>query len=137
MNYRRIVRRLMRKYPSIAQELSPVPAAKSEQLPGYFSKYISVTADLPAWITTNTRGTPTLWNEPRTMFLAVMIRLVDPLYFEDPVYIDRGFVSAMSDVLGCKGTQIIYTLRKARNFYEVYPDFHRKVDAIFEKMTAE
>ena len=137
MNDHKIVRRLRRRYPDIAKEIAPKPATKAKDIHPYFEKYAAVTAQLPVWVSSNTRNMPTIWNEPRTMFIAVMIRLVDPLALDDTEVVDRWFITSMTELLGCKNTQILYALRKARNFYKLYPEFKREVDAIFEKMTAD
>ncbi|MCK9592688.1 MAG: hypothetical protein M0Q91_11855 [Methanoregula sp.] len=134
MNERKIIRRLIRKYPRIADEIIP---QKKTNLSGYFSDYVTMTGTQPQWISNNTRSESCQWDEPRTVFVAVMIKLIDPLYFSDNETVEHGFNKQMAELLGCNQSQILYTLRKARNFMSVYPAFEKKVNDIVTKIVRE
>jgi hypothetical protein len=90
-------------------------------------KYCSVTGSEPQWVTDNT-------DEHRTKFVAVVCKLADPLFFNYRYSINYKLRKTVSTATGCTKHQISHTLRKARDFIKVYPEFKMQVNDIWVKM---
>lgn len=135
MNDRMIVRRLKKTYPLIHGTIAPDPIVRDMKvLSLYFDRYVEITGVEKKDIICNHRNPLVQWEEERTIFLAVMVMLIDPLFFnyrESPTY---RFQKEMTRLLDCKSGQIFYNLRKARNFIKVYPEFKDLVYDIYTKI---
>ena len=128
-NYRRVYHRLKRRFPAIEHMVNPPGQLRSlAEIPELYNHYLQITGITEDELRHNE-------NNYRLIFIAVITRMEDPLFFSDSVAVRRGLRSELSKILGCDQTVISHALQRVKNYIGIYPEFAFQVDYFYGKMT--
>jgi len=129
INYRRFYHRVKRRYPAIERQINEQGQISSlDEIPALYERFKRVTSANDDDIRKNT-------DNVRHIFVAVITRMEDPLFFTDNAPVRRGLRMELAKLLGCDQTIISHGLRSVKNYMDVYPEFCAKVEYFYGKMT--
>jgi hypothetical protein len=128
MDYKTFYNRVQKTYPFVTDHLAPKSHLKDlSQLPDLLDRYIAISGHSREEVMRNR-------NDSRILFVAVIIKLSDPLFYNFDERARYRLVLSLSRLLRCDKGQILYNLRKSKNFWKVYPDFRQKVGHLYDQI---
>jgi len=128
MDYKTFYNRVQKTYPFVTDHLAPDPFLREmTQLPDLLDRFVAITGYSREDIIKNR-------NDSRILFVAVIIKLSDPLFFNFDERARYRLILSLSRILRCDKGQILYNLRKSKNFWKVYPDFRDKVGHLYDQI---
>lgn len=124
IDYKRTMKRIEQRYPSVVRELVPVPVLSD------FSRM----HDVRKHLSRVTRGMSS--TEFVKYFIAVAIKLYDPMHFDfsGVETLPKGLVTAMGRELGLQKGSVIYRHRSIDNDLKLYPEFRQAVDWYYNEV---
>lgn len=128
MDYKNFFNRVHQTYPFVVKDLAPDPFLQDiKQLPDLFDRFIAISGFSKKDIIQNR-------HDSRILFVAVIVKLSDPLFYDYDERARYRLILSMSQLLRCDKGQILYNLRKSKNFWKVYPEFRNQVEDIYQKI---
>jgi hypothetical protein len=121
-DFKRSFRRIAVRYPYIANEMR-VRHPREEhlrKLPEVQERFTKITGMTRADLTSN-RG------DSRVLFIAVVVTLTDPLFFDFDEHAPYRLMINIGRHIRCSKGQILYFLKKVKNYWAVYPEFRDQV----------
>lgn len=130
-DYKKFYRRCNQVYPFVTEHLSPSGDLHDmRKMPAVFAEFCRLTGYTAQNVASNE-------DDSRMLFIAVAVKITDSLYFEFDDYAPYRLLFAISKLSGCTKGQILYNLKKVKNYWQVYPDFRKKVNDICTKIKVE
>ena len=128
MDYKTFYNRVHQTYPFVVKDLAPDAYLREmKQLPDILERFIAISEFSREDIILNR-------NDSRIVFVAVIIKLSDPLFFNYDERARYRLILSLSRLLRCDKGQILYNLRKSKNFWKVYPEFRSQVEDLYRKI---
>ncbi|HQE53266.1 MAG TPA: hypothetical protein PLD74_12970 [Prolixibacteraceae bacterium] len=130
-DYKKFYRRCREVYPFVTEHLAPTGDLHDmRKMPAVFESFSAITGHTRDDLTQNI-------DDSRMVFIAVAVKMSDSLFFEFNDYAPYRLLLAISKISGCSKGQILYNLKKVKNYWQVYPDFRKKVNDICTKIKVE
>jgi hypothetical protein len=123
--------RCKKMYPFIVHQLMPDPQiADLSDLNVVFRDFCA----LGGYSDTDVRDNA---SDALILFIAVSIRLTDPLYFSFEEHTRHSFLVKIGKIVGVRKHKILYHLKKVKEYWQVYPEFQNQVNDIYGKMVKQ
>jgi hypothetical protein len=128
MDYKTFFNRVQKTYPFVTKHLAPKSHLNDmSQLPDLLDRFIAISGHTRDDVMLNK-------NDSRILFVAVIIQLSDPLFYNFDERARYRLILSISRLLRCDRGQILYNLRKSKNFWKVYPEFRSQVEDLYRKI---
>lgn len=128
MDYKTFYNRVEKTYPFVTKHLAPKSHLNDMSLlPDLLDRFIAKSGHSREDVMRNR-------NDSRILFVAVIIKLSDPLFYNFDERARYRLILSLSRLLRCDKGQILYNLRKSKNFWKVYPDFREKVGHLYDQI---
>lgn len=131
VDYKKFYRRCKATYPFVVDHLAPkTDLSDMQQIPEIFETFKTITRFKNEDIVKNRY-------DSRLFFIAVAVKLSDSHFFSFNDYAPYRLLFSIGKISGCSKGQILYNLKKVKNYWQVYPDFRKKVNDICLKIVIE
>ena len=127
VDYKKFYRNCKSKYPFVVNELAPVSMKAEISILELHQNFLEITRFTHDELSRN-------FEDSRLLFIAVVIKMHDPWYFNFKQIAPYRLRKELSSLLGCSVWQISHTFKKVQNFIQVYPDFRIKIDHLYQQM---
>lgn len=130
-DYKKFYERVGRIYPFVTNHLDPViPITDMKQLPDLLDRFIAASGSTREEVHRN-------FHDARILFVSLSVRMSDPLFYEFNSRAKYRLILSLAKLLHCDKSQILYNLRKSKNYWKVYPEFRDKVNELYSKIIEE
>lgn len=122
INYRRAIRRLRRRYPSIAKQVCAPSMLQVSEIPTLYRRFLAM-SNIPDK------------TEERLIFIGVIVLMDDEDSFFETLPARKGIARTLASIFGCGRSAVSHSIQTVKNYREIYPEFSAKLDYFYAKMT--
>jgi len=126
LNYKKFYLRVKRMFPAVEEKVNPPSDLKTlSEISDLYAKYVRLQLN---------PGIELSDFDSRLRFIAVIVKMLDPLFEIDDSPIRKGLASKLGEVLGCERTVISHLYKNVKNYMHIYTSFRDEVNYFYRKM---
>lgn len=124
INYRRAIRRLRRRYPSIAKQVCAPSMLQVSEIPTLYRRFISISTIADK-------------QEEKLIFIGIIVLMDDPDSFTETLPARKGIARTLASIFGCSRSSVSHSIQTVKNYREIYPEFAARLDYFYAKISGE